>query len=416
MTNTENKTITPVILGADLNCYNVARAFHEQYGVKSYAFGRYAVSATKYSKIIHFKSVPDMDHDDVMLDTLHRFADEHLGDRLVLFGCTDDYVSMIIRNKAELTDYIIPYPDESLVMPLSKKAEFYETCGKFGIPYPDTVVLTEKVSLELLSPEKLGFSYPIIVKPSSSVDYWKFPFDGMKKVYTAKSPEDAKKIIDEIYDSGYPEKMILQEFIDGGDSQMRVFTCFSDKNGKVRAMCLGHTMLEEHTPKGLGNHAAIITEPVGDLPVAEPIKDMLESVGYTGFSNFDIKLRKGTKDDYRVFEINLRQGRSNFYLTAAGMNVAQLAESVFESDNYSGCLMNDNVVFWHHIPKSVAYEYTDDTELVAKAKQLAKIGKESSSVWYKPDMRFNPLRTICVLEQLRRQKVKFKTYCPKPQR
>ena len=45
--------ITPVLLGADLNCYNVARAFHMQYGVKSYAFGRYAVSATKYSKIIN---------------------------------------------------------------------------------------------------------------------------------------------------------------------------------------------------------------------------------------------------------------------------------------------------------------------------------------------------------------------------
>ena len=32
--------ITPVLLGGDLNCYNVARAFHEKYGVCSYAFGR----------------------------------------------------------------------------------------------------------------------------------------------------------------------------------------------------------------------------------------------------------------------------------------------------------------------------------------------------------------------------------------
>lgn len=39
--------ICPVLLGADLNCYNIARAFHMAYGVKSHAFGRYAVSATK---------------------------------------------------------------------------------------------------------------------------------------------------------------------------------------------------------------------------------------------------------------------------------------------------------------------------------------------------------------------------------
>lgn len=406
-----SQTIVPVLLGADLNCYNIARAFHMKYGVKSYAFARYAISATKYSRIVHFTCVPDIDHDSVMLDTLHRFADAHIGDRMVLFGCTDDYVAMIIRNREELSDFVIPYPPKEMLTTVSKKAEFYEMCDKFGIPHPDTVVLTERTTADALSPEKLGFTYPIIVKPSSSVDYWKHSFDGMKKVYTADSPERAAEIVNEIYSSGYPEKIILQEFIAGGDSQMRVFTCFSDEHGKVRAMCLGHTMLEEHTPKGLGNHAAIVTEPVSSLPIADKIKDMLEALGYTGFSNFDIKLREGTKDDFRVFEINLRQGRSNFYLTSAGLNVAYLANEVYESDG-NDCNKVENVVFWHHIPKSTAYKYTEDKALVEKAKKLAKEGREYSSVWYTPDMRFNPLRTLCVLEQLRRQKGKFKKYYP----
>ena len=406
-----SQTIVPVLLGADLNCYNIARAFHMKYGVKSYAFARYAISATKYSRIVHFTCVPDIDHDSVMLDTLHRFADAHIGDRMVLFGCTDDYVAMIIRNREELSDFVIPYPPKEMLTTVSKKAEFYEMCDKFGIPHPDTVVLTDKTTADALSPEKLGFSYPIIVKPSSSVDYWKHSFDGMKKVYTADSPERAAEIVNEIYSSGYPEKIILQEFIAGGDSQMRVFTCFSDEHGKVRAMCLGHTMLEEHTPKGLGNHAAIVTEPVSSLPIADKIKDMLEALGYTGFSNFDIKLREVTKDDFRVFEINLRQGRSNFYLTSAGLNVAYLANEVYESDG-NDCNKVENVVFWHHIPKSTAYKYTEDKALVEKAKKLAREGREYSSVWYTPDMRFNPLRTLCVLEQLRRQKGKFKKYYP----
>ncbi|MBE6625635.1 MAG: ATP-grasp domain-containing protein [Ruminococcaceae bacterium] len=407
-----NKTITPVLLGADLNCYNVARAFHMQYGVKSYAFGRYAISATKYSRIINFRSIPDIDKDEVMLDTLHRFADAHIGDKLVLIGCTDDYAAMIIRNREELSDYVIPYPNEDILNTVSRKAEFYETCDKFGIPYPATVVLTEKATADSLTEDKLGFTYPIIVKPSSSVEYWKHPFDGMNKVYFAKSPEEAEKIVGEIYDSGYNEKMILQELIAGGDSQMRVFTTFSDCHGKVRAMCLGHTMLEEHTPKGLGNHAAIVTEPVSSLPVAEKIKEMLEAMGYTGFANFDIKLREGTEDDFRVFEINLRQGRSNFYLTSAGLNVARLATEVFESEG-EDCERVEKSVFWHHIPKKVAYTYTEDAELVKTAKKLAKEGFEYSSVWYKPDLMFNPMRFICVAEQLRRQNKKFKIYYPK---
>ena len=276
------------------------------------------------------------------------------------------------------------------------------------------MVLTEKADPSALSPDVLGFPYPIIVKPSSSVDYWKHPFDGMKKVYVAKTVEEAVSILDAIDGAGYPDKMILQEFIPGGDSQMRVLTTFSDQNGKVRAMCLGHTMLEEHTPKGLGNHAAIVTEPVSDLPVAARIKAMLESVGYTGFGNFDIKCNPDdpTGKDYRVFEINLRQGRSNFYVTAAGLNIAYLATEVYTSDG-DDCVMNDREVFWHHIPRAVAYSYTDDPALVEKAKALDRAGAEYSSLWYPPDMCHSPLRLFCVLEQLRRQKKKYKTYCQK---
>ncbi len=407
-----DKKITPVLLGADLNCYNVARAFHQQYGVKSYAFGRYAVSATKYSKIVIFTAVKDIDSEPVMIKTLKEFAKSHEGETLVLFGCTDDYATLAARCRSELPEYIIPYPDSALQPIISKKAEFYEICDNYGIPYPDTVVISGGTSAAELTEEKLGFKYPIIIKPSSSVDYWKHPFDGMNKVYTSTSPERSEAIINEIYASGYPEKIILQEMIDGGDSQMRVFTAFSDERGKVRAMCLGHTMLEEHTPKGLGNHAAIVTEPVSKFPLAEKIKIMLEDMNYTGFSNFDIKLREGTTDDFRVFEINLRQGRSNFYVTSAGINIARLAAEIY-TDKGDSLELCEKEFFWHHVPRSVAYTYTEDRELVKRAKALAKEGNHSSSVWYGADFSFNPMRFICAAEQLRRQKKKYKIYYPK---
>ena len=177
--------IIPVFLGADLNCYNFARAFHEAYGVESYAYGRYPMAPTKYSKIVHFTTVPDMDNEDTMLRILHDFAAQHKGKRLYLFGCTDDYAAMIIRRKAELTEYIAPGPAADLYGSIQKKAEFYEVCEKFGIPYPDSKILSAPVDAAELTEDKLGFAYPIIVKPSSSVDYWKHPFDTMKKVYTA---------------------------------------------------------------------------------------------------------------------------------------------------------------------------------------------------------------------------------------
>ena len=57
-----------------------------------------------------------------------------------------------------------------------------------------------------------------------------------------------------------PTTMIIQDFIPGDDSYMRVLTNYSDRNGKVKLMCMGHVLLEEHTPHGIGNHAVILTE------------------------------------------------------------------------------------------------------------------------------------------------------------
>jgi D-aspartate ligase len=346
-----------------------------------------------------------------MVKVLGEFAAAHADEELYLFGCTDDYAAMIIRSRAMLPMYIAPSPDASIYESIQKKAEFYEVCEKYGIPYPKTTVLASAVPAGMLNESVLGFSYPVVIKPSSSVEYWKFPFKGMKKVYISKSPEQSEEIIKTIYASGYSDKMIVQEFIPGGDSSMRVLTAFSDSRGKVRGMCLGHTMVEEHTPKGLGNHAAIVTEDVTALPVAADIKRMLEDIGYTGFSNFDLKYT-GHGSDFRVFEINLRQGRSNYYVTAAGMNIAKMAVEKY-NDGGDDCLMVKESTFWHHVPAGVAYKYTEDAELVKRAKELKRQGKSSSSLLYGPDLSTNPLRLICVLEHLRRHYKKYKIYYPK---
>ena len=394
----KNTDLIPVFLGADLNCYNFARAFHEAYGVVSYAFGRYAMAPTKYSRIVRFTIVPDIDNETTMLRVLRDFAAKHPGKRLYLFGCTDDYAAMIIRRKAELPEYIAPGPAAGLYGSIQKKAEFYEVCDKFGIPYPATRVLTAPVEAGALSATALGFGYPLIVKPSSSVDYWKFPFDGMKKVYTAHSPEEAASIVREIYDSGYPDKMILQEMIPGGDDHMRVLTAFSDQNGKVRAMCLGHTMVEEHTPHGLGNHAAIVAEDTTALPLVENIRQMLEACHYTGFSNFDIKYDQ-RDGKFKAFEINCRQGRSNYYVTGAGYNLAKYLVEDRVLGKPCQLTVTKNRHLWWVIPPKVAYDYINP-KYHQEMQALEKANAVVNPLFYKPDNGL--VRTLRILKGQRR--------------
>ena len=199
--------ITPVLLGADLNCYNVARAFHEAYGVRSYAFGRYKLGNTEYCRIVRFRTVPDIDDPEVLLKILEEFAQRHAGEKLILMGCTDDYATLIIKYQKQLGEhYIISCPDEALTEDITLKARFYEYCERYGIPYPRTVVLSKGDAVDTAD-----LSYPVIIKPSSSVLYWKYPFDGMQKVYRAHSQREAESIVSAIYASGYPDKIIVQD-------------------------------------------------------------------------------------------------------------------------------------------------------------------------------------------------------------
>ncbi len=403
--------IIPVLIGADMNCYSVARAFHELDNKHiSYAFGRWQMGETMYSDIIKFKQVEDIDNKDTLIKVITDFANSKKDSKLIVIGCTDDYASLLIEVKDDLPqNCIAPYIDVLLRDKLVNKDDFYKMCDEYGLLYPKTVNITQKTDAQELTEEKLGFKYPVIIKPSSSIRYWKFPFDGMKKVYVSYSAQESEKILRNIFNSGYDDIMLVQDMIPGDDSYMRVLTAYCDKNHNVRMMCMGHVGLEEHTPKAIGNHAAIITE--YNEQVMTSIKEFLQKIKYTGYANFDIKYdtRDGT---YRIFEINLRQGRSNYYVTGAGFNIARyiLADRFYDK-HINACDICKTEHYWHSVPNGVVFKYVKNKEFVEKAKQLIKQKNESITLKYNYDLKLNPKRFAYYVIHMHRYFKKFKKYC-----
>jgi D-aspartate ligase len=402
----KNTIIQPVLVGGDINCYSVARAYHEAYGVKSIAFGRYALGATKDSNIIDFRIDPKITEEKEFIQVLLKTADELAAPnkKLILMGCTDEYAELIIDHRDVLKEkYIVPYIDSELKNKLIEKELFYQMCEEKGLDYPKTFIYSKGDKIE-----EFGFNYPVIIKPSDSVLYWQFPFEGMKKAYVANNEKEFIEITSTIYKGKYDKNLIIQDFIPGDDSNMRVLTCYSDQHGKVKMMCLGHVLLEEHTPKGIGNHAAIITE--YDGPLMEKFKTFLEDINYTGYSNFDIKF--DTRDNtYKVFEINLRQGRSNYYVTSSGNNIAKY---IVEDRVYNKELdlkIQKDEFFWHVIPNNVVYKYVKDTSLVNKAKSLVSQGNSATSFGYDKDLKGNFKRRWYIFLYNINQMRKFKKYC-----
>jgi len=373
---TEYKFI-PVLFGNDINVYSVARAFYEKYSIKSKVFGKALYGPCYKSKMMDFTEVKNLDTPEVLLDVLNDYAKLYNEKKILAIGCGDNYVKCIATNRELLRENIIaPYADYDFLENLMDKEKFYALLDEHGMDYPATYIATA-VSRDDVN---IHFDPPYILKPANQVEYYKHKFDGQKKVFKLDSLRELKLTLRKVYDSGYSDHMIIQEFIPGDDTYMRVLTCYSDKNAKVKMMCLGHVLLEEHTPYGIGNHAVIITE--YDEKLLNQFKDLLESINYVGFSNFDIKF-DSRDNKYKAFEINTRQGRSNFYVTGSGHNIAELLvkEHILGEELEEDIARNEHL--WMVVPKKVAFKYAPNYK--NRMKRLIRDKKYVNPLFFAPD-------------------------------
>ena len=234
----------PVLLGGDINAYSVARAFYEEYQVKSLVFGKYQTGPAYRSQIIDYTPNVDIDTMPVMLKTVNGIAQAHADKTIVLVGCGDNYVALVAQAKDahELADNIVaPYAPYSMLEQCQKKEIFYELCEKHGVPYPHTFTFTMamlnaqgEAPAEVL--DQIDFPYPMILKPSDGIMWWQHEFEGQKKAYEIADRAELEQVIRDSYASGYTDDLILQDRVPGNDEYMRVLTSYSDRNGKVRPM------------------------------------------------------------------------------------------------------------------------------------------------------------------------------------
>lgn len=374
------KDLLPVLLGSDANVYGMARSFYMEYGVTSLAIGKGALAATANSRLVKMAVVePNLEDDAVFVRTLTDFAKAHTGKTLVLVSCGDNYTGLMARARAALEPYYkFACSTPELVAELDTKEFFYQACERHGLSYPRTFGCTN----ENYKTVELPFPFPCIIKASNSVAYWNCKFPHKKKVFVAYNKEEFDAITAAIYSSSYQDNLVLQEYIPGDDNCMRVLNCYSGLDHKVKLMALGRPLLEEQTPEGIGNYAAIMN--VRDDELMEKMKAFLEDVGWEGFSNFDMKY-DARDGKYKLFEMNPRQGRSSFFVTASGYNLAKwLVDDVVEHKE-QGLTIADAHHLWMIAPAGIIKKYLKDEALLAEAKELMRQGKVSHQLFCKED-------------------------------
>lgn len=314
------KNFQPVILGTDLNAYNVARAFHMAHGVTSQAFGNAELMQVKHSKIVFTTVVDGFYKDEVMVETLVNYAKSMADTELILFASGENYVFRIFSNYDVLSNYYhIPYAEPKMGIYYSDKVNFYQECEKYGIPYPKAY----QVSRENSDLSQLNLTFPLILKPSESTDYFSLTFEGKEKAYILQNQAEYNKAIADVYNNGYQHDMLVQEYVAGPVTDEYVLNVYSDKKGKVRLLSLGQIVLDNPDSELRGNYLAI-TSPKPSQQIDQLYADVihfLEDIKFTGLANMDFKWDETTQS-FKTFDFNLRQGRSSFFSVVAGANYA----------------------------------------------------------------------------------------------
>ena len=323
-----DQPFVPVLLGGDLGTYSLAREFHEAYGVTSVVVLGVPNSLVQDSAFIELRPYPQGAGEQDMVQHLVALGEELAGDSgrpLLLLGSLDGHVNRITQHRGLLEPtYTIPYPDAATVAEVALKDHFYGLCERLGIAHPQTrtVVAGQSDPKDLADLARLTF--PVIVKPSDSAAWTQVSFPGKKKVHRVESAEELETLLGRLQTADYSSPVIVQEYIPGGDENMRLCTFYAERvDGRTQVTVAGYgeVVLEDHSPMMLGNSVAIVTSV--DEDVVRAGTALLEEIGWEGFAMIDAKLdpRDGT---VKFFEMNPRLGRNHYYLTAAGFNPVRM--------------------------------------------------------------------------------------------
>lgn len=372
----------PIIIGTDMNAYNMAISFHEAYGIKPILVGKEHLSFTSLSTItetIELRSglADDAQFADILIDIAHKYRAP--GKTLLLIGTNDLYVRLIIENAKILREhYVFNYINEDLMNQLQVKANFYELCKVHGIETPTTFFY----DCNSTAPFEEEMMFPVIIKPSNGIEYTRNKFEGQQKVYKVESPKEMHKVIQQIKAGGYRDELIIQDYIPGDDTFMWDSVIYANSKGKTQLVTFAQVVLQEHTVTAIGNYTALITRFDKDMMVK--LQNFLEAVGYNGFANFDLKY-DARDNKFKVFEVNIRQGRSSYYVTALGHNMAEyfVDDLIYQTDK-PVTYLNEDFLFTV-VPKAVLRNFVNNKAVLKDIKRLIKKGQYGNPLFYKQD-------------------------------
>lgn len=374
-----------LILGSDANAYYMARCAHEAYHKKAYLIGKDRLAFTKFSNILKIQYEQNLWIEDDFINIVNDFAQKRKDKKIITISTNETYTEFLIKNKTKLCkNLLFTEPSLKILQSFTNKELFYKTYKKSELEFPETFYFDCKKNTLLPS----SLTFPIIVKPANVIMYNHLSFIGKNKIYKVESPEALEKIVATIIKAGYQDKLIIQEYIPGDDSNLFDSVVYIDRRGKVKVISFAQIGLQERTKSMVGNAAVLIngynTTNGNTKQMMKKIQRFMESIPYHGFAEIDMKYDERT-NSFKVLEINARQGRCSYYISALGANLVKtMVDDLLYQIELPEKILTEEILL-SFVPKGIIKKYIDNHDFKKKALTLWRQKKKVSPMIYKQD-------------------------------
>lgn len=410
--------ILPIVIGGDIGAYALARQFHEAFDVMPLVLNTDFIAAIMHSRILKTYALPELSAE-AILEAVCDIAREALQKHVVLIGNTDHVIQLLEAIHTQLPKKVVcVLPSQEAFKAVCDKARFAGLCRAHGLATPQT----ERIKLagtKPIAPTELPF--PVVAKPAESAQYSSWMKQGLKKVYYFTEQAQLDELWYKLRDVGFDGDFLVQQLIAGDDTYMDSITIYMDANGHARMLGAAQVLLEDHAPTMLGNPVAMILRQKPEL--WDKVEEMLASINWHGFANFDIKRDPQTGIEY-FLDCNPRIGRNSYYNVAGGINPMRImVEDVLgltfdektdeaKHNNAKPVHIADQEALYTLVPLQLLRRYIRNPQLLSEVNRLISQKKVVNPQHYKADRGSKRMMNVFLTEcnQLR----KFAKYYPKP--
>ena len=304
----QNRSSAALVIGFTIQGLAIARALSRE-GVTVYAIERgdesrsfslkHPVFHSRYARFSFYESLLGEDLVEALLDVREKIPER----TVVLYPASDNTVNVLASHWERLADhYVLSWSDcRHDVANIILKGALPAYCDAVGVRYPKTEVVETDRDVEACA-DKLQF--PVLVKPNKPASSFK-----------THVCSNTKELLDFVRAQSENWPLVVQEWIDGPDSNLYFYTCFL-AGGKECFGLAGRKV--RASPPGLGR--ATVIETVSDPGVSEAAQILLGAFDISGPVAMEFK--KDNDGKYWFIEANV--GRTEYCVDLsiqAGFNI-----------------------------------------------------------------------------------------------